>query len=97
MQIHRIVLLLLLVCLGTAPVVFAEEFSIKAGDTIQKVLEYRKGKRVTLRLQGGEEISGKVRTVTGELVQLGELSGREYFDAVVDVSRISSVIVRVKE
>lgn len=32
-----------------------------------------------------------------KLVQLGELSGREYFDAVVDVSRISSVIVRVKE
>lgn len=97
MQVRLIVMLLLLVSLGKAPVVRAEEFAVKAGDTIQKLLEERKGKRVTLRFQGNEELTGKVRTVTKELVQLGELSGREFFDAVVEVSRISAVIVRVKE
>lgn len=97
MQIHLIIMLLLLVCMGMTSVVHAGDFTIKAGDTIQKVLEDRKGKRVTLRLQGGEEMTGKVRTVTKELVHLGELSGRDYFDAVVDVSKISSVIIRVKE
>jgi hypothetical protein len=95
MKISLIVMLLL--CLAAAPVVRAENFTITAGDTIQKVLEDRKGKRVTVRLQGNEELTGKVRVVTRELVQLGELSGREFFDAVVETSRISAVIIRVKE
>jgi len=93
----KLIMMILLACLGTSTVVLADVLAIKPGVTIQKLLEERKGKRVTLRLQGGEELTGKVRTVTGELVQLGELSGREYFDAVVEVSRISAVIVRVKE
>ena len=96
MRARLMVMVLLLVCLGTVPVVRAD-LVVKPGDTIQKLLEERKGKRVTLRLQGGEEITGKVRAVTGDLVQLGELSGREYFDAVVEVNRIAAVIVRVKE
>jgi len=93
----KLIMMILLACLGTSTAVLADVLTIKPGDTVQKLLEDRKGKRVTLRLQGGEELTGKVRTVTGELVQLGELSGREYFDAVVEVSRISAVIVRVKE
>jgi hypothetical protein len=97
MKIHSLGLLSLLICLCAATVVSAESFAIKAGDSIPKVLEGRQGKRVTLRLQGGEELTGKVRTVTTELVQLGELTGREYFDAVIEVSRISAVIVRVRE
>lgn len=96
-QVRLIVMLLLLACLGTAPAVRAGDLAVKEGDTIQKILEGRKGKRVTLRLQGGEEITGKVRTVTKELVHLGELSGRDFFDAVVEVNRISALIVRAKE
>jgi hypothetical protein len=97
MQLRTMGMLVLLACLGTVPVARAEEFVVKAGDTIQKIVEDRKGKRVTLRLQGGEELTGKVRTVTKELVHLGELSGRDYFDAVVELSRISAVIVRAKD
>ncbi len=96
MRINLIVTFLLLACLGMATAVQAENFSVKPGDTIQKILEERTGKRVTLRLQGGEELTGKVRTVTKELVQLGELSGRDFFDAVVEMNRISAVIVLVK-
>ncbi|MDD2735077.1 MAG: hypothetical protein PHF56_14130 [Desulfuromonadaceae bacterium] len=97
MKFKLIAMLMLLVCLGTSSLACAEGFTVKPGDTIQKLLEDQKGKRVTLRLQGNEELAGKVRKVTNELVQLGELSGREFFDAVVEVSRISAVIVRVKE
>jgi len=71
--------------------------TVKSGDTIQKLLEGCKGKRVTLRLQGGEELTGKVITITRELVHLGELMRREYFDAVVDISKVEAVIIRVKE
>jgi hypothetical protein len=30
-------------------------------------------------------------------VHLGELTGRDFFDAIIDTNRISAVIVRVKE
>jgi hypothetical protein len=97
MKFNLLAMFMLLACLGASSVVCAEGFAVKPGDSIQKVLEDRTGKRVTLRLQGNEELTGKVRAVTKELVQLGELSGREFFDAVVEISKISAVVVRVKE
>ncbi|HIJ81882.1 MAG TPA: hypothetical protein HPP76_09250 [Desulfuromonadales bacterium] len=75
----------------------AAEISVKSGDSIQKLLEEQKGKRVTVRLQGNDEMTGKVRVVTKELLHLGELAGRDYFDAVIDLHKVSAVIVRVKE
>jgi len=93
----RISVVLVLACLCLAMNAFAESFSIKPNDTIQKVLEASKGKRIELRLVGGGELSGKVRLVTNELVQLGELSGREFFDGVIEIGKITAVIVRVKE
>jgi hypothetical protein len=71
--------------------------AVKSGDTIVKILEGYKGKRVTVRLHGGEELSGKVKTITRELVHLEELMRREFFDAVIDVNRIEALIIRVKE
>jgi hypothetical protein len=82
---------------GAATVVFAEAPVVKAGDTLQKVLEGYKGKRVTIRLQGGEELTGRVKFISMELLHLEALNSREFFDAVVDVSRIEALIVRVKE
>ena len=80
-----------------ATVVFAEAPVLKAGDTLNSVLEGYKGKRVTIRLQGGEELTGRVKFISKELLHLEGLNGREFFDAVVDVSRIEALIVRVKE
>lgn len=87
----------LLVCLGFAQDAFADGLKINAGDTIHKVLEAQKGKRIILRLTGSGELSGKVLTVTKELVQLGELSNEEFFDGVIEIEKISAVIVRVQE
>lgn len=75
----------------------AEPLAVKPGDNVHTVLEGLQGKRVTVRLQGADELTGKVRLVTKDLLVLGELSGREYFDAVIDVARVSTVIVRTKE
>jgi hypothetical protein len=86
-----------LVCMSLTQGAFADVLEIKAGDSVQKVLEAHKGKRITLRLMGGGELSGKVRTVTKELVQLGELSNGEFFDSVIEIKKISAVIVRVQE
>jgi lipopolysaccharide export LptBFGC system permease protein LptF len=82
---------------AAATVVSAEAPVVKAGDTLTKVLEGYKGKQVTIRLQGGEELTGRVKFIGKELLHLEALKSREYFDAVVDVSRIEALIVRVKE
>ncbi|MBI5445550.1 MAG: hypothetical protein HY900_30590 [Deltaproteobacteria bacterium] len=90
---------IVLVALGLAwaSASFGEAPVVKAGDSIQKVLEGHQGKKVTVRLLAGEELTGKVKTVTNELLHLSGLTGREYFDAVVDVNRVQAVIVRVHE
>lgn len=93
----RITGILMALFLAAAPVTAADGVNLKAGDTIQKVLEQQKGKRVTLRLQGGEELTGKVSFVSRDLVQLEELSRREFYDAVVDVGKVEAVIVRARE
>jgi hypothetical protein len=91
------VALTLLFCLALAQGALAEDFAIKSGDTIRKVLESRVGTRVTLRLADGGELAGKVRVVSKKLVQLGELGGRDYYDGVIELDKISAVIVRVQE
>ncbi len=84
-------------CIGWVQASVAEDIAIKAGDTLQTVLEVQKGKKITVRLLGGEELTGRVKTVSKDLLQLGELSGKEYFDAIIDVNKISAMIVRTKE
>ena len=74
----------------------AQEVGVSANDTIQSVLAARKGKAVTLRLSGGQELTGTVREATGKLVVLGALAGREFFDAVVALEKIEAVLVRTK-
>ena len=74
----------------------AQEVSVGANDTVQTVLAARKGKPVTLRLAGGQEITGTVRDATSRLVVLGALTGREFFDAAVPLEKIEAVIVRTK-
>jgi len=74
----------------------AQELSVSPSDSLQSVLEARKGKPVTLRLAGGQELTGTVREATGKLVVLGALSGREFFDAAVAIEKIEAVIVRTR-
>lgn len=91
--IFCVVLLTALTMLQTAS---AEQFAIKSEDTIVKVLEGQKGKMVTVKLVSGEELSGNVTTITGKLLHLGQLTGKEFYDAVIPVGNIGAVIVKVK-
>jgi hypothetical protein len=74
----------------------AQELSVSPNDSLQSVLAARKGKPVTLRLSGGQELTGLLREATGKLVVLGGLSGREFFDAVIPLEKIEAVLVRTK-
>jgi len=93
----RTIIILMLVMLAVAPVMAAEGVALKPGDSIQTVLEGQKGKRVTVRIQGGEELTGKVVFVSKELVKLEELTKREFYDAIVEVSKVEAVILRARD
>jgi hypothetical protein len=75
----------------------AAELKVGANDTVQTVLSAQKGSRVTVRVRSGQEISGVVREVGSRVVQIGAVSGKEFFDAVVPLEAVDAVFVRTKE
>src|SRR5450631_1246143 len=75
----------------------AAELKIGANDSVQTTLAGQKGARVTVRTRSGQEITGLVREVNANVVQIGAVSGKEFFDAVVPLSAVDAVYVRVKE
>jgi len=89
-------ILLLAGMIGWPMPVLADPVTIAGDDTLEKILIGQKGKKVTLRLVAGEDLTGTVKEVTRQLVLIGELVGKEYFDAVVATERIVAVIVRAK-
>lgn len=77
------------VALLAQPCAFAD-----ADATIAATLAGLKGKRATLKLQSGQELTGIVATVDDQTVKLTELTGMDYFDAVVRTERIDAVVMR---
>ena len=73
------------------------DLRVGANDTVQTVLAGQKGARVTVRVRSGQELTGIVREVNARVVQLGGLSGKEFFDAVVPLEAVDAVLVRTKE
>jgi len=82
-------------CLGVAHA-SAQGVTVAPADSITTIVAQQKGKRVTLRLRSGQELTGILRQSTDRLVVVGELTGREFFDAVVPMEAIEAVIVRTK-
>lgn len=72
----------------------AQELSVSPSDTVQTVAAAQKGKRITLRLRSGQELTGTVKEATPKLVVLAGIQGREFFDAAVPVEMIEAVLVR---
>ena len=93
MKIRNVAFALLL---AAAPAL-AADLKVAAGDTVESVLAAQKDKRVTVRLRSGQELTGTVRMVGSRVVQLGGLTGREFFDAVVPLDAVEAVLVRTKD
>ena len=75
----------------------AAELKVGANDTVQAVLAAQKGSRVTVRVRSGQEITGTVREVGSRVVQLGAVSGKDFFDAVIPLEAVDAVFVRTRE
>ena len=88
---------LLLVFLSAAPLLAVDgKVELKSEDFVKNILERQVGQIVELRLGSGDKIGGKVEKVGENLVHLSQLTGAEFFEAVVDLESISAVVVRTK-
>ena len=72
------------------------KLEIKPDDTPATLLIRSVGQKVELRLKNGDLMAGKVESATPVGVHLSNLVGKEFSDAVVAVSDISAVIVRMR-
>lgn len=73
-------------------------FAASAHDeALAKTLKEREGKLTTVVLASGSELSGKVASVGNGSVKLTELSGKEFFDAVIDLDHVQAVVFRARE
>lgn|SRR5262245_57983675 len=72
------------------------KLEVKPTDTVKSILERNVGKRVSLVLVMGSELSGVVTMVGDQVVHLSQLTGREFFDAVVSLDRVNAVVVRTR-
>jgi len=81
------------------PVVSAEEakYELKSpAATIKDILLEQTGKRVIVRLETGENLEGTVTKVGENVVHIAKIAGRDFYDAVVRIDRISAVLFKVR-
>ncbi len=100
MRMKKIVVLVLIVlaCSSVLTNVFAEEkkYELNTASDIKDVLKENIGKIVYIRLGSGEELNGWVVKVGDHLVHIAKLPGRDFYDAVIRVDRISAVMFKVR-
>ena len=89
-------LVTLLATVACATLSAQTKIELQAGDTIASILQRSAGQTVELRMKSGEKIGGKIDKTGDKLVYLSQVTGAEYFDAVVDMSDVAAVIVRAK-
>jgi hypothetical protein len=83
--------------LACAPAVAGDEaFVLKPDQKMGAVLKDLSGKRVTVHLRSGGDVTGKLTVVGDHLVQLSQLANKDFFDAVVAVDAIAAVEVKAR-
>jgi hypothetical protein len=73
------------------------KIDLQPSDTILGILQKNIGQTVELRMKSGEKIGGKLEKVGDKLVHLSALTGAEFYDAAIDTSDVSAVVVRTKK
>ncbi len=87
----------LFLCLALVTNLFAEgSVDLQSNDTMQTVLQRQVGQLVELRMKSGEKVGGKLEKLNEKVVHLTQLTGAEYFEAVVAIDDIAAVVVRAK-
>ena len=84
--------------MATTQRIFAEDkkMEINTSFSIKQILDSAKGQRVSLKTDAGEALEGTVTSVGDHLVHISKLSGRDFYDAVVVIDKISAVVFRAR-
>lgn len=80
-----------------APAAYAAgilKFELKTSTTMREALVNLKNERVTLTLESGQEIEGKVAMVGDSIVYITQLTGKVFYDAVVSIDKINAIVLR---
>ena len=85
-----------LVLVFAGQTLFAADGKLDLKPNDKSVLERQTGQVVELHLKSGEKMGGKVERFSEKLVHLSQLTGAEFFEAVVEIDAISAVVVRAK-
>lgn len=94
---RKILALVIVLSLASLAVVAQEaKVLVDKDDTLATVLNRHISKTVTLKLDSGEEVTGKLRLVGARVVHLQELSGKEFYDAVVELEDVEAIVVRAR-
>ncbi len=100
MSIRKMIVVLLI---GTVFFMFSQnlfaqesKFELNKASATKDILTEYVGKRVSLKLDTGEELEGIVTKVGDHLVHLSKLSKRDFYDALVRIDKISAIIIRVR-
>ena len=77
----------------------AEEqaLTVQGAQSMRDSLKAKGGSKVVLQLIGGQEVSGKIVEVGDQTVHLSELTGKEFYDALVRLDHISALVIRVRD
>jgi hypothetical protein len=93
-----VAVVVVVICLGFSRNLFAQEmkFELNKGFGMKEILASYEGKRVAIRLDGGEELEGIVTTVGDQLVHVAKLSKRDFYDAAIRIDKVNAVIFRAR-
>jgi hypothetical protein len=86
----------LFVCATRVPAAETESAQFNVNKSMEENLALLKGRSVTISLASGQTITGVVNDVKGNLLHLGKISQKEFYDALVAIDRISAIETRVR-
>ena len=72
------------------------KLELKTSTSIKELLAELTGKRVAVRLESGEQIKGTVTMVGNSLAHISKLSGKDLYDAVASIDKVSAVIIKAR-
>jgi small nuclear ribonucleoprotein (snRNP)-like protein len=78
-------------------VIAIEGVSYNVGASLSENLMGFAGKRVSITLRSGKNITGLVKSVGDHLLHLEQLDGKEYFDALIRIDNITAIGAKFRE
>ena len=75
---------------GEVPFELNPQFGVK------EVLLAKVGARVAVKTDSGETLEGTVTKVGDQLLHLSKITGKDFYDAIVRIDKITSVVMKVR-